>query len=396
MNPQVSPSWSIPVATTQAVGVAVTSNSLPVGKHTHSHLEYQHNLPTLSKSPKPTIYHPPFPPITLVDFISSHVVALLGLSKAIKLVDPTLTEVITISQGDSPLQEPPPLLEPVTVLNTQAAGYSLDSMSYKDWIPSPELALAVFGFLDNISRIYHNLFVEMPSTLTIRDLREFLYQEQNVVYALSCTLAFGMVKLEYSSLLFSYNIPTESILKFVVPLRGGADHASRTQDSDTKELLTSSGSNSNSPPSQNNVTPTTEPVPLSNTSSVEPPTLSTTSSVEPSTCSAQSDPPPPIPLCDESYETPFLGGSSVDGSSNPGVSPYSHQSSCLFRFSRESSTSVSDLGVDDISATTSNIKESTGTTPTNLEVQEHSWNPRLLSLLPPLLYFPLFLLSDLI
>ncbi|KAJ3079770.1 hypothetical protein HDU99_010115 [Rhizoclosmatium hyalinum] len=223
----------------------------------------------------------------------------------------------------------------------------------------------------------------MPSTLTIRDLREFLYQEQNVVYALSCTLAFGMVKLEYSSLLFSYNIPTESILKFVVPLRGGADHASRTQDSDTKESLTSSGSNSNSPPSQNNVTPTTEPVPLSTTSSVEPSTR-------------RSDPPPPIPLRDESHETPSLGGSSVDGSSNPGVSPYSHQSRRLFRFSRESSTSVSDLGVDDISATTSNIKESTGTTPTNLEVQEHSWNPRLLSLLPPLLYFPLFLLSDLI
>ncbi|KAJ3076218.1 hypothetical protein HDU99_001378, partial [Rhizoclosmatium hyalinum] len=220
-------------------------------------------------------------------------------SKAVKLVDPTLTEVITIPQGGSPPLEPPPLLEPVTVLNTQAAGYSLDSMSYKDWIPTPEIALAVF--------------------------------EQNVVYALSCTLAFGFVKLEDSSLLSSYNIPTNSTLKFVVPVRGGADCS---KGDDTKEFLTSSGSNSNSGPSQNQ--------------------------------------PPPIPLRDESHETPSLGGSSVDGSSNPGVSPYSLQNHHLFCFSRESSTNVSDLNVGDSSETTSNVDnfESTGTTPTNLGVQE--------------------------
>ncbi|ORY42787.1 hypothetical protein BCR33DRAFT_717994 [Rhizoclosmatium globosum] len=422
INPQVSSSWSIPVATTHTVGVASSSNSLPGGKHTHSHLnlKYQPSLPTLSKSPKPTIRHPPFPPITLLDFIPPPIVAQLGLSKVAELIDPTLTQVITVPQGDSPLPEPPPLLEPATVLNTQVAGYSLDSMSYQDWIPSPELALAVFGFLDSVSCVSqkraimsalfkswsqldkcppsiaqiesldlstttvgpeqallsrffvelvdgHHLFVEMPSMLTIRDLREFLYQERNVIYALSCTLVFGMVKLEDSSLLSSYNIPTDSTLKFVVQVRGGADRASRTQRSDTKEFLTSSGS---SPPSQNNAKPTTEPSSLSTTSTVEPSTLYTTSSVEQSTRSAQSDPPPPIPLRDESHETPSLGGSSVDGSSNPGVSPYSHQSRRLFRYSRESSTSVSDLGVDDTSVTTSNIEESTGSTPTNLEVQE--------------------------
>ncbi|ORY52030.1 hypothetical protein BCR33DRAFT_712242, partial [Rhizoclosmatium globosum] len=412
INPQVSPSWSIPVDTSHTGGIDSFSNSLPVGKRTHIHLEHQPSLPTLPKTSKPTIHHPPFPPITLLDFIPPHVVARLGLSKAAQLVDSTLTQGITVPQGDGPPPEPPPLLEPETVLNTQAAGYSLDSMSHQDWIPTPELALAVFGFLDNVSCVSrkraimsalfkswsqldkcppsinqielldlstttvgteqpslssffvelvdgHNLFVEMPSMLTIRDLREFLYQERNVIYALSCTLVFGMIKLENSSLLSSYNIPTDSTLKFVVQVRGGADRASRTQDSDTKEFLTSSGSNSNSPPSQNNVTPTTEPVPLSTTSSVEPSTR-------------RSDPPPPIPLRDESHETPSLGGSSVDGSSNPGVSPYSLQNRRLFRFSRESSTNVSDFGVGEFSAASSNVDdlESTGTTPTNLEVQE--------------------------
>ncbi|ORY43166.1 hypothetical protein BCR33DRAFT_717902, partial [Rhizoclosmatium globosum] len=254
INPQVSPSWSIPVDTSHTGGVDSFSNSLPVGKRTHIHLEHQPSLPTLSKSPKPTIYHPPFPPITLLDFIPPHVVARLGLSKAAQLVDSTLTQGIAVPQGDSPPPEPPPLLEPATVLNKQAAGYSLDSMSHQDWIPSPELALAVFGFLDNVSCVSqkraimsalfkswsqldecppsigqielldlstttvgteqpslssffvelvdgHNLFVEMPSMLTIRDLREFLYQERNVVYALSCTLVFGMIKLENWSLL---------------------------------------------------------------------------------------------------------------------------------------------------------------------------------------------------
>ncbi|KAJ3066282.1 hypothetical protein HDU99_003891, partial [Rhizoclosmatium hyalinum] len=75
MNPQVSPSWSIAVDIHQAVGVAVTSNSLPVGQSTHLPLDYPAASPTLPKTPKPTIHHPPFPPITLLDFIPSHVVA---------------------------------------------------------------------------------------------------------------------------------------------------------------------------------------------------------------------------------------------------------------------------------------------------------------------------------
>ncbi|KAJ3280163.1 hypothetical protein HDU79_011933, partial [Rhizoclosmatium sp. JEL0117] len=202
MNPQVSPSWSIPVDAT-------------------------HTLPTPSKSPIPTMYHPPFPSITL-----------LGLLKAAQLVDSTLSQVITVPLRDSPLPEPAPLLEPATVFNTQVASNPLDSMLHQDWILSPELAWAAFGFVDN-----SQLVKCLPSIGKIK--------------LLDLSVTLGMNGLHFHASLpnwwmdaISYNMIQLSSLWF----------------RDTKEFLTSSGSHLNT---QNNATPTTQPVPFSTTSSVK-------------------------------------------------------------------------------------------------------------------------------
>ncbi|ORY48510.1 hypothetical protein BCR33DRAFT_37115 [Rhizoclosmatium globosum] len=215
-------------------------------------------------------------------------------------------------------------------------------MSHHDWIPSPALALAIFEASDAAPNVMEkqaiiktsfntrltqvlaffvklldgkHLFVEIRQDATVLELRNYLVQSRNVANAFSLQLVFGGQYMDDSHLLSSYNLVVDSTIRFVGKLPGGADNMYSSTD-----------------PSQKVGSSSTDASPV------------------------ESQEPPSVPLRDESNELPSLSGSSVGGSSVPSFSPiqpYSRRGRRPFHYSRQSSTTDSDLNVGDSSATIS-------------------------------------------